>query len=192
MSFLDLRDAYVTRFAAISGVRRAIAADPSWDEDELRRVGAQGTPLVLVMCDGIGRTDLAEFGDTHIARFDFTAVVIAQKGDAVRLSKASPGDIAASIASRIVSSIERGDRPNGECGRRPTVRAENVTDAGLARHGRFAWALQWSADALVDLDAQITLRPLDAIHVNYDIDGDNDEGADPDYESTVDGLQEAS
>jgi hypothetical protein len=171
MSFLDLRDEYVTRIGAIDGVRHCIAVDPSWDEDELKRTGAQATPTVLVQTLRAEPAPDGDYGTSLVMRFAFAATVISRSGDAVRLGSDSGGDVAAAIASRIASLLVRDARATNECGSRPMPEMANLTDAGMKRAGRNAWVVAWEADAEVDLTSELVLVDLETIHTDFDVTG---------------------
>lgn len=168
---IALRDAYVTAFGALPGVRKAIAHDEDVNEAELKRIGSKATPVVYVVCLG---TDPAEYATEGVATHRFAAVVAADRSAAAREDSASKGDLAAVIALRIAYELVVHDglpeaAADALTRQSPTdVRTRNESGTDLARAGYSVWVATWRVQApLTPEDVELVTRPLDAIHGSF-------------------------
>lgn len=167
---IELRDALVSRFAALPGVRMAEAHDEDFGEAEIRRVGGKAMPAVYVVNAGAQKIETIPGRDV-VADFRWAAVVLATRGNEVANDRASRGDAAAAIAYRVAYELEAGSAFAGQCRRPAKVAVANASTAGTARLGVSAWVVTWTHRAPIrpdDLD--LVLADLDLIASTIDPD----------------------
>lgn len=173
MSFLDLRDEYVSRWGAWPSVRRAKPHDQDFTDAEFARISTSGTPIVLVTPMGIvGDEDMRYTPGDLNADFRWAAIVIARQGDATRAGSKSNGDVAAAIAGRIVRDLSRGDTFAESTGRATDIEAGNTSTSANAAKGVAVWAVAWTQSSTIADDVTITLVDLETIYTEFDTQGD--------------------
>lgn len=191
MSVRLLRNSYVTRFGELEGVYQCEARDELFDLDSLTKSGAAGSPSVFVITmEGRDDADDLDVDGVTVKRFDFIAVVIAKSHEAN--TSLSGGDIAMTIAGRVVDELRRGPESAYGLGGLPAASMGNATTSKEKRQGQAIWIVGWNQLAAVADPVTITTVPLNTIHTDYDF---NKEPGDPpasppDAADTVVGLTE--
>jgi hypothetical protein len=169
---IALRDALVGRFSGLPGVVTCRAHDGRFDLPELKRMGAWNSPTVLVAC--LGLDGLEPRGTREVfGRFRWTAIVVAKRGDDRRRNQQSPGDVAASIALRIVYELENGLPVAEACSRADRIEAGNLFSTAIARKGHTMWAVAWRQETkITPEDLDIVAEDLETVVTEWDANPD--------------------
>lgn len=169
---IALRDALVTRFASLPGVRAAAAHDEDFDEGEIRRLGPKGLPGVYVV--HVETVDVMEVtGRDLVGDHRWAAVVMAAAGPAKRLERASRGDAAGIIAHRIAYelAIKVGPDFAGACSRPERIEVRNASTSTTAKLGVAVYVVEWRQGAPIrpeDLDLELADLELVATTITPD------------------------
>lgn len=187
MSVRRLRNHYVERFATLEGVHSCVLHDELFDLDELSRKGAAGTPLVyVIVMEGLDDADDLDCDGVSVKDFDFVAVVLAKSHE---IEELTAGDVAMTIAGRIVNALRRDPLSEHAMGERPAAKMGNATTSKTSRQGQAIWIVGWSQLAAVTDLVEIATVDLETIHTDYRF--NPEESPEQTAATTVTGLTEA-